>query len=289
MIGESAAELAAAAQVLREKMVRLDPSPPGAIDTCGTGGDGHLTFNISTAVAIVVAACRVPVVKHGNRAVSSRSGSADVLSALGIPVEAGTEWSCRCLQRLGLGFCLAPLFHPALKALGPLRRRLGIRTTLNLLGPLANPAHAPFQLLGVGRLSLLDPIAEALALLGTQAACVVCSEEGLDEISLSAPTHFRHVRPEGTTTGVWTHDDFGLPACSLSDLRAEGAAESAAIIRRILLGEEGPSRHVVLANAAVALWIAGRASDIRGGVARAAAAIDSGEALRLLESLRTSS
>jgi anthranilate phosphoribosyltransferase len=288
MKGETAEELAAAARVLRQRMVKLECPPDGVLDTCGTGGDDHSTFNISTAVALVVAAAGVPVVKHGNRAVSSRSGSADVLSELGVPIESGPAWAAKCLQRYGLAFCFAPQFHPVLKSLGPLRRRLGVRTMMNLLGPLANPAEAPFQILGVGHQTLLDSVAGALALLGTQGACVVCSDEGLDEVSLSAPTHYRRVTPAGIISGMWTSADFGLPACQLYDLRAADVPSSAATIRAVLQGQRGPCRDVVLANAAVALWVAQRASDLRSGVQQAAQAIDSGQAHRLLELLQSS-
>lgn len=287
MKGETAEELAAAARVLRGRMVRLEPTAAGSLDTCGTGGDDHSTFNVSTAVALVVAAVGVPVVKHGNRAVSSRSGSADVLSELGVPIEAGRDWACRCLHSVGLAFCFAPQFHPALKSLAPLRRRLGVRTMMNLLGPLANPAEAPFQLLGVGRLTLLEPVAGALAALGTHGAFVVCSEEGLDEVSLSAPTHFRRIDGDGSVvSGTWTAQDFGLPPCRLSDLHAADAKASAEMIRRILAGEPGPPRDVVLANAAAALLAARRVSHLPEGVRQAAQAIDSGRAEAILDSLR---
>ncbi len=287
MKGETAEELAAGARVLRSRMVRMERPLAGSLDTCGTGGDHHSTFNVSTAVALVVAAVGVPVVKHGNRAVSSRSGSADVLAELGLPIEAGPAWACRCLHSVGLAFCLAPQFHPTLKTLAPLRRRLGVRTMMNLLGPLANPAETPFQLLGVGRLDLLEPMAGALASLGTQSAFVVCSEEGLDEVSLSAPTHYRQIHADGTiSSGVWVASHFGLSSCRLADLYAADASASAEIIRRILAGEPGPCRDVVLANAAVALRAAQKVMDLSEGVRQAIEAIDSGKARVVLDSLR---
>src|SRR5579864_2659899 len=184
MKGETAAEIACAAEVLREHMICWDPGRPGVLDTCGTGGDGSGTFNISTATAFVVAAAGVPVVKHGNRAVSSKSGSADVLAELGVPLENDPIQARRCLDRANLAFCFAPYFHPALKHLAGLRRRLSIRTMFNLLGPLANPAGASHQLLGVGQPELLNLIAGALARLGTTHSLVVSSRDGLDEISL---------------------------------------------------------------------------------------------------------
>src|SRR5262245_54624669 len=193
--GETTAELAAAAAVLRERMVVLDTGRPGVLDTCGTGGDGAGTFNISTATALVAAAAGVPVVKHGNRAVSSRSGSADVFEALGVKLGSGPEDARRSLDRAGLAFCLAPCFHPALKHVGAVRRRLGVRTLFNCLGPLVNPARSPYQLLGVGRPEWLDLMAGALAVLGdSRRALLVSGHDGLDEVTLTAPTRVREVR-----------------------------------------------------------------------------------------------
>ena len=186
MKGESASEIAAAATIMRDHMVRWDAGLPGVLDTCGTGGDGTGTFNISTATAIVVAACGVPVVKHGNRSVSGRTGSADVLAELGVRVEGDAACARRCLERAGLAFCFAPQFHPALKNVAAVRRRLGVPTIFNCLGPLANPAGAEFQLLGVGRPEILDLMAGALARLKTRRALVVCGQDGLDEVSLMA-------------------------------------------------------------------------------------------------------
>lgn len=285
MKGETAGELAAGAAVLRRHMVPLPVRLDGALDTCGTGGDGTGTFNISTAVALVTAAAGVPVVKHGSRAMSSRSGSADVLASLGVPVEAGTVWAGRCLRDIGLAFCLAPHFHPALARLAPVRRRLGVRTIFNCLGPLANPGAAPYQLLGVGRRELLDPLAGAQALLGTRHTLVVWGEDGLDEVSLAGPTHVRQVRQGTVASLVWTPRDFGLEPCSQADLQASGAAESAAIIRGVLAGQPGPARRIVLANAAAALLAAERVSALEEGVARAAAAVDSGKAREVLDRL----
>jgi anthranilate phosphoribosyltransferase len=286
MKGETAGEIAAAAQVLREHMVRWDPGVPGVLDTCGTGGDGCATFNISTATAFVTAAAGVPVVKHGNRAVSSRSGSADVLAALGVPLEADPARARRCLQETGLAFCFAPHFHPALRHIASLRRRLGIATIFNCLGPLANPAGADRQLLGVGRLELIDVIAGALARLGTGRALVVCGRDGLDEVSLGAPTLVRQVRGSECTAWEWTASDFGLPSCPLNELRVDNCAESAALIERLLRGADGPATWVVLANAAAALFAAGRITDVRAGVASAREALASGRALHVLEQLR---
>jgi anthranilate phosphoribosyltransferase len=286
MKGESAAEIAAAALVLREQMVRLVPVSGPALDTCGTGGDESGTFNISTAAALVAAGAGVSVVKHGNRAVSSKSGSADVLRELGVPVEAGPEWSQRCLDRAGFGFCYAPQFHRGMAHVAVLRRRLGVRTVFNLVGPLANPASAPYQLLGVGKPDLLDPLAGAVAHLGTRQAVLVCSYDGLDEVSLAAPTMVRIVRGDEYETREWSPEEFGLEPVSVRSIRAAGPAESAAIIRGILNGEDGPARRIVLANAAAAFWAAEAVKTLREGVDRANAALTSGHARAVLEQLR---
>ena len=201
--GESAEEIAAAALVLREQMVRLVPVSGPVLDTCGTGGDDSGTFNISTAAALVACGTGVPIVKHGNRAVSSKSGSADVLRELGVPIENGPEWAQKCLDRIGFAFCFAPQFHRGMAHVAELRRKLGVRTIFNLLGPLANPASAPYQLLGVGKPELLDPLAGAIAELGTRQAVLVCGADGLDEVSLAAPTMVRIVRGREYESREW--------------------------------------------------------------------------------------
>lgn len=282
MKGESAEEIAAAVGVLRESMTRLNPPVRPVLDTCGTGGDGSGTFNISTATALVVAGAGVPVVKHGNRSVSSRSGSADVLATLGVPVESGRNWAQATLERCGLAFCFAPQFHPALARVAPLRRKLAVRTIFNLMGPLLNPGGAENQLLGVGRSSLLDPMAGAMARLGTRLSILVCSADGLDEVSLSAPTSVRRVCGGSVQALEWTPADFDLEPVSRADLIAEGPAASAALVRRILAGEPVPARRIVLANAAAALIAAERVASLTEGVAMAAASIDSGAAGRVL-------
>ena len=286
MKGETAGEIAAAARVLREHMVRWESGMPGVLDTCGTGGDCTGTFNISTATAFVVAAAGVPVVKHGNRAVSSRSGSADVLAALGLRLESDPAHARRCLHETGLTFCFAPHFHPALAHIAALRRRLGVPTIFNCLGPLANPAGAEHQLLGVGRLELLDVMAGALAQLGAVHALVVCGSDGLDEVSLAAPTQVRQVQGGRITAWEWAARDFGLPACALDSLAARDADESARIIEAVLRSEDTPATWVVLANAAAALMAAGRAPGPADGVALARTALQSGRALQVLEKLR---
>jgi anthranilate phosphoribosyltransferase len=283
--GESAAEIAAAAEVLREHMVAFDTGRDGVLDTCGTGGDGISTFNISTAAALVAAAAGVPVVKHGNRAVSSRSGSADVLAVLGVKVETDAATARRTLDRAGMAFCYAPLFHPALRHVGAVRRRLRFATLFNCLGPLANPARAPYQLLGVGRPETLDLLAAALARLGVRRALLVCGHDGLGEVSLSAPTRVREVRGGQVSEYEWTPADFGLEPCVLTELHADGPEESAAVIRAVLDGADGAARRVVTANAAAALLAAERVDTLAEGVARAAEALQSGAAQQALARL----
>jgi anthranilate phosphoribosyltransferase len=283
--GESAAEIAAAAGVLREHMVCLDTARTDVLDTCGTGGDGMGTFNISTAAALVVAGAGVPVVKHGNRAVSSQSGSADVFAALGVVLSENPAHARHCLDRAGLAFCFAPYFHPALRHVGSVRRRLRVRTLFNCLGPLANPAGAPYQLLGVGQAELLDPLAEALVRLGTRHALLVHGRDGLDEVSLSAPTQVREVRHGTVRAWEWTPRDFDLERCSPADIQADGPEASAALVRAVLEGRDGPAKRVVLANAAAALLAAERVSSPTEGVARAAEAVATGRARQVLERL----
>jgi anthranilate phosphoribosyltransferase len=283
--GESAEEIAAAAAVLREHMVRLETGRDDVLDTCGTGGDGTETFNISTAAALVAAGTGVPVVKHGNRAASSRSGSADVLAALGVTVEADAARARLCLDRAGLAFCFAPHFHPALRDVAGLRRRLGIRTLFNCLGPLVNPAEAPYQLLGVGRAEWLDPLAGALARLGVRRAYLVHAEDGLDEVSLSGVTLVREVHRGNVRQMKWLPADFGLAPCTLDQLQVCGPDESAQVISSILDGAEGPRARVVLANAAAALLAAERVGSLAEGVTVAAETVASGRARGVLEAL----
>ena len=284
--GESAAEIAAAALALREQMIRLVPISGPVVDTCGTGGDDLGTFNISTAASFVVAGAGVPVVKHGNRAVSSLSGSADVFRELGVPIDSGVEWSQRCLDRVGYAFCFAPHFHPGMAHLANLRRKLGIRTIFNLLGPLANPAGAEYQLVGVGNADLLDTLAGALAELGTRRSILVCGFDGLDEVTLASPTMVRIVEGNRVHSDEWDASDFGLEPVALADILANGPAESAAIIRGVLEGIDGPARRIVLANAAAALFTAEAARNLHEGVVMAEESLRSGKALGVLERLK---
>jgi anthranilate phosphoribosyltransferase len=281
--GETADELAGAAAVLRRHCQPL-PDCGDVLDTCGTGGDELGTFNISTATALVVAGAGVPVVKHGNRAVSSTSGSADVLTELGVHTSGDAGLARRCLDEVGMAFCMAPLYHPAMRHVAAVRRRLG-RTVFNCLGPLANPAGAPYQLLGVGRADWLDRMTGAIARLGTRQTFLVHARDGLDEVSLAAATLVRRVLGNEVTELEWLPGDFGLAPCTLAELRVEGAVASAAMIRAVLAGDEGPARRIVLANAAAALLAAQAVDDLRAGVARAAEAIDSGRAAAALDGL----
>jgi anthranilate phosphoribosyltransferase len=285
MKGETAGEIAAAAEVLREHMVPLETGRPDVLDTCGTGGDGLDTFNISTAAALVAAAAGVPVVKHGNRAMSGRSGSADVLAVLGVCVECDAARARRCLDEAGLAFCFAQRFHPALRHVAPLRRRLRVRTLFNCLGPLANPAGAPYQLLGVGRPELLDALAGAVARLGARRAFLVSGHDGLGEVTLTGPTRVREVWGNTVAEAEWEPGDFGLEPCALADLYAAGPEESAALVRAVLAGRPGAPTRVVLANAAAALLAAERVATLAEGVALASEALFSGRAARVLDRL----
>jgi anthranilate phosphoribosyltransferase len=283
--GESVAEVAGAAEAMRRQMTPIRSARADLIDVVGTGGDASGTFNISTAAAIVTAAAGVPVAKHGNRRFTSRSGSADVLAALGVNIEAEVPLVEACLDELGLCFCFAPLLHRAMKHVAPVRKQLKVPTIFNILGPLVNPAGAAFQLLGVGRADLRPLLAEALQMLGTRRTLVVHGVDGLDEVSLGAATEVTEAMADGLREFTWTPDDFGLPTISLEALQVDGPEASAAMIRGILDGQAGPPRDVVLANAAAALWTVGCESSLSRCAARAAEAIDGGAAKELLKRL----
>lgn len=286
MKGETAEELAAAAVVMRQHCQSLTLGRDDLLDTCGTGGDGSGTFNISTATALVAAAAGACVVKHGNRAISSKSGSADVLAELGVRVAAEPAVARTCLERVGMAFLLAPLYHPALRHVGEVRRRLGVRTLFNCLGPLANPAGARRQLLGVGQPEWLDRMAGAMARLGAECALLLHARDGLDEVSLGAPTMVRQVRGHEVTALEWQPEDFGLGRVQLAEIQVSGPSQSAALIGSVLRGEDGPALRVVLANAAAALLAAGRVADLREGVEVARRAVRDGKALAVLDALK---
>jgi len=286
-LGESAAEIAGVAEALRGRMLPVAHGLPLVADTCGTGGDGSGTFNISTAAAIVAAAAGLPVAKHGNRAVSSRTGSGDALEALGVAIGAAPEASARSLRVTGLCFCLAPVHHPAMARVGPLRKALGRPTVFNLVGPLCNPAGATVQVIGVGRPAVREPLAEAAFALGARRVLVVSGTiqgadgKAFDEVSLFGPTDVIDVSAEGTRRFRWAPEDFGLaarPAADLAALSVDGPMDSAAAIRAVLGGAAGPSREIVVLNAAAVLWAAGKAGDPASAARLAASAIDSGAA-----------
>jgi anthranilate phosphoribosyltransferase len=283
--GESAAEIAGAAQALRRHMTPIRTRRTGLLDTCGTGGDGSSTFNISTAAALVTAAAGVPVAKHGNRRVSSRSGSADVLEQLGVNVNADVPTVEACLDELGICFCFAPLLHGAMKQVSEVRKRLGVPTIFNLLGPLSNPAGAAYQLLGVGRAELRPLLADVLLQLGTKAALVVHGSDGLDEVTIATATDVTEVRDGGTMEYNWQPEDFGLKVTPLDSLKVDGPDASAAMIRDVLAGKAGAARDIVVANAAAAIWLVGKSDSPRAAAARAAEAIDTGAARDLLAKL----
>lgn len=279
MKGESSEELLGVTRALLDAAC-IATAPPGAVDTCGTGGDGANTFNISTAAALVVAACGVPVMKHGNRGITGRSGSADVIEALDIPFTQPGE-------PLGnFAFLFAPQFHPALKRVGPIRKSLGIRTIFNLIGPLANPAQPDYQLVGVSDRHRLRDIACALQGLGRRRAFVVHGEPGLDEATPVGPFTVVDVTPDRILAREYTAKDFGLESCTLSDLRGGDAAENATIIENILDGAPGPQRDTVILNAALTLLVTSRAHDPIEATHLAAEAIDSGRGRELVNRLR---
>lgn len=282
--GETVDEILGAARTLRAKMLPIE-APAGAIDTCGTGGDAKGTLNISTAAALVVAACGVPVAKHGNRALSSKSGAADVLGALGVNIDAGMTLVRRALFEANTCFLMAPRHHSAMRHVGPTRIELGTRTIFNLLGPLSSPARVTRQLLGVFDRAWVEPLAEVLKLLGHERAWVVHGADGLDELTTTGSSFVAELRDGGIRTFEVTPEDAGLPRATLDDLRGGDASENAAAITALLDGGQGPFRDVVLLGSAASLVIAGKAEDLKAGVALAAAAIDSGAARETLAKL----
>ncbi len=296
MKGETVEELIGFAQVMRQKAVKVRTRAGevvGAtgtdremlIDTAGTGGDASGTFNVSTATAFVVAGAGLKVAKHGNRSVSSLCGSADVVETLGINIELPPAKVARCVDDVGIGFLYAPLLHTAMKHVMAARREMGIRTVFNMLGPLTNPAGANAQVIGVYSDALTEPLARVLAELGTLRAFVVHGADGLDEVSNTGPSNISEVHEGVVRSSTVRPEDFGLPRASIQDLRGGDRAENAEIIRKVLAGEAGPRRDIVLMNAAAALVVGGKARDFKEGVALAAKSIDSGAAAAKLADL----
>ncbi|MBX9796134.1 anthranilate phosphoribosyltransferase [Sphingomonas sp.] len=278
--GETATEIAEAARALRARLIPI-AAPAGAIDVCGTGGDGHHTLNVSTAVSLIVAACGVPVAKHGNRAASSKAGAADTLEALGLDMARAGRLAEASLRDLGICFLFAANHHPAMRRITPIRQRIGKRTIFNLMGPLANPAQVDRQLIGIARPDYAPVYAQALAMLGTGAALVVSGEEGLDELSGAGPSVVVTVGSASLAARVMP-EDAGLPRHPIAAIRGGDPAYNAAALRRLLLGEAGAYRDAVLLNAAAALVLAGHAADLRSGAEEAREVLDNGLAHALL-------
>lgn len=285
MKGETVTEITAAAEVMRELATPVQVDAPHLVDTCGTGGDGISTFNISTASAFVVAAAGGRVAKHGNRSVSSRSGSADVLEAAGVKLDINAAQVAQCIEQIGVGFMFAPLHHSAMKhAIGP-RQEMGVRTVFNLLGPLTNPAGAPHQVMGVFSRDWVEPIAEVLRNLGSRHVLVVHAEDGMDEISLNAPTFVAELKQGEIRTYSITPEQFGFNRAGLETIAVQDVAHSLETLCGVLQGKPGPARDIVLLNAGAALYAADVAESMESGIAKAAQAIDSGAASDTLERL----
>lgn len=284
--GETVGEITGAARVMREKATRVPHRQSLVVDTCGTGGDRSGTFNISTTSAFVVAGAGVPVAKHGNRAASSQTGSADVLEALGIHLGLRPEQVGQCIDQVGIGFLFAPALHSAMRHVAPVRREMGVRTIFNVLGPLTNPAGAGAQVVGVFRPELTDPLAQVLGNLGVSRAMVVHGLDGLDELSISGPTRVSQYRDGAVRTYEITPEEAGLARAPRAALQGGAPEENARITAAVLSGESGPARDVVLLNAGAALLAAGQAGDLQAGVTLAARSIDSGAAMAALAGLR---
>jgi len=285
MKGETVDEIAAAAHVMRELAARVEVSGPHLVDTCGTGGDGASTFNVSTASAIVTAAAGARVAKHGNRSVSSSSGSADVLEAAGVKLDLDPARVAACIEQVGVGFMFAPQHHSAMKhAIGP-RREMRVRTLFNLLGPLTNPAGAPNQVLGVFSEQWVEPLAYVLQRLGSEHVLVVHADDGLDEISIAGPTRVAELHNGSVTVYSVEPVDFGLQTADLSSITVSDAGESLRLINAVFDGEPGPARDIVVMNAGAAIYVAGLAATLAEGVAMAADTIQSGKAKQTLQAL----
>lgn len=285
MKGERPEELVGFARTMREHAVKITPPPGPVFDTCGTGGDRSGTFNISTAAALVLAACGMRIAKHGNRSVSSQCGSADVLEALGVNISAAPSIVEQCLNEVGVAFLFAPTFHPATKHAGQARKDLGVRTAFNLLGPLTNPAKPARQIVGVPRPELTELLARSLSLLGSERAWVVHGADGLDELSTTGYTKVSECRGASVQTFYVHPADFGLAKATPEALKGGDAQKNAAIVRSVLEGAKGHARDVVLLNAGAALFVAGVTDTVTSGIATAAAAIDNGGAMQVLTRL----
>ncbi|HPE61336.1 MAG TPA: anthranilate phosphoribosyltransferase [Thiolinea sp.] len=287
MRGETVDEITASAEVMRALSSRVRLPTEHLVDTCGTGGDVSGTFNISTASTFVAAAAGVRVAKHGNRSASSKSGSADVLEVAGVNLDISPEQVISCIEKLGVGFMFAPRYHSAMRhAIGP-RRELGIQTIFNLLGPLTNPAGAPNQVLGVFSRHWVRPLAEVLQKLGSAHVMVLHSEDGLDEISIAAPTHIAELHQGSIREYTLQPEDFGMERMPLDSLRVKDAGESLALIRSVLDNQPGPARDIVTLNAGAAIYVGGRAASLQEGTKRARAVMADGRAARCLEQLVT--
>ena len=286
MRGETAEEIAGFAQAMRQAASNIRPNVSPLVDTCGTGGDGQGTFNISTAAAFIAAGAGVYVAKHGNRCVSSSCGSADVLEALGVKIDMEPEKVKACIEEVGIGFLFAPRFHPAMRHVMRARREMGIPTAFNILGPLTNPAGADAQVLGVGSREKAPLVARALAEIGVRRAMVVHGEDGMDEITLTSPTLVWEVEEGEVREARLDPRELGLQGAAREDLRGGDAEENARIIREeVLAGRGGPRREVALLNAAAAIMVAGKAGGLKEGLEMAAVSVDSGAALRKLQEL----
>ena len=282
--GESVEEITGAAQAMRAKATGVE-APEGAVDTCGTGGDAKGTYNISTCTAFVVAGAGVPVAKHGNKSVSSKSGSADVLAALGVNLDVGPAVVSKAIEEAGVGFMFAPKHHSAMRHVAPIRAELGIRTIFNLLGPLANPAGTKFQVIGVFSRDWIVPLAQVLSNLGSERVWVVHGSDGLDELTTTGPTFVAELKNGSVTTFEVTPEDAGLPEAPPDDLTGGDAQENAKAIADVLSGQPGAFRDIVILNAAAALVVAGKAEGLSAGARMAAEAIDSGAARKALDDL----
>lgn len=283
--GETSSEIAGFAQAMREKMIRV-PITVDAIDMCGTGGDAKGTFNISTVASFVVAGAGIPVAKHGNRSITSSSGSADVLSALGVDITMPPDKVAQTVEKVGLGFMFAPALHPAMKYVMPARKALSIRTVFNVLGPLSNPAGAQRQLIGIFDGTLTETMAEVLRKLGSKQALLVHGEDGLDELTTTTSSKLSHLLETGVVkSSILNPRSLGLPHARLTDLQGGTPQESAKMTLAILKGEAGPKRDVVVLNAAAGLLVGGAAADLKEGITLAGESLDSGRAMKVLENL----